>query len=85
MNASVAVWTLAPLAQPANTAIRKEYQMRKVVFYLLVMFIAALPILVLIPTAALIANSSLVFAHQVAMMMPITLALVAWYEYWFSK
>jgi hypothetical protein len=59
--------------------------MRKVVFYLLVMFIAVLPILVVVPTTALIANSSLVFAHQVALMIPISLAFVAWYEYWFSK
>ena len=74
-----------PLVPLANTAIRKEYQMRKVVFYVLVMFIAVLPLLVVVPTVALIANTNLVFAYQVALMIPITLAILAWYEYWFSK
>jgi hypothetical protein len=59
--------------------------MRKVLFYVLVMFIAVLPALVVVPTVALIANTSLVFAHQVALMIPITLAIAAWYEYWFSN
>jgi hypothetical protein len=57
--------------------------MRKLVYYALGLTLAALPILVLIPTVALIANSSLVFAYQVALMIPITLALLAWYEFWF--
>jgi hypothetical protein len=57
---------------------------KKFAFYLLVLFVAALPLLVLVPIVSFIANTSLVFAHQVALMIPITLLLIAWYEYWFS-
>lgn len=58
--------------------------MRKVAYYALGLVLVALPILVLLPTVIAIANSSLVFAHQVIAVMPLALALVAYYEWMFG-
>ena len=53
--------------------------MRKLAYYALGLVLAALPILVSIPTIATIANSNLVFAHQILAILPIQFA---WAYYW---
>lgn len=53
--------------------------MRKVAYYALGLVLVALPVLVSLPTISVIANSSLAFAHQLLVMLPIQFA---WAFYW---
>lgn len=57
--------------------------MRKLAYYALATIWAALPILVSLPIISAIANSSLVFEHQLVAIIPVWFSWVTWYAFWF--